>query len=87
MAEVFKEQGETIFAQLSDEARERLRREGLRIEEQAARLERISMAIEYGRWLIARYNAETLGELPPEERLEFARLWTNATGGAKPHEN
>ena len=47
----------------------------MRIEEQTARLERINEAIQYGRWLIARYDAETLGELPPEERLEFARLW------------
>ena len=82
-----REQGETIFAQLSHEARERLRRDGLRLGEQTARLERINEAIQYGRWLIARYNAETLGELPPEEQLEFARLWANATGGAKLHEN
>lgn len=87
MAEVVREQGETIFAQLSDEARERLRSEGLRLKEQAARLERINKAIEYGRRLIANYNVETLGELPPEEQLEFARLWADATGGAKTSEN
>lgn len=87
IAEVIKEQGEIIFAQLSDEARQQLRREGLRINEQIARLGRINETIEYGRSLIAQYNVETLGELPPEEQLEFARLWANATGGAKLHEN
>jgi hypothetical protein len=44
-------------------------------------------AIEYGRSLIAKYKVETLGELPPEEQLEFARLWANATGGVKSHDN
>jgi len=87
IAEVVKEQGETIFAQLSDAAREQLRRDGLRINEQAARQKRISEAVEYGRSLIAEYNVETLGELPQEEQLEFARLWANATGGAKVQEN
>jgi len=87
IAEVVRQQGELIFAQLSQTAREQLRREGLRINEQAARLGRINEAIEYGRSLIARYQVETLGELPPEEQLEFARLWTNATGGAKLNEN
>src|ERR1019366_1836970 len=33
IAEVVKEQGETIFAQLSDAAREQLRNEGLKINE------------------------------------------------------
>jgi hypothetical protein len=28
-----------------------------------------------------------LGELPKEEHLEFARLWTNATSGMKTYEN
>ena len=87
IAEVVKEQGETIFAQLSDEAREQLRRDGSRMSEQIARLARINEAIEYGRSLIAKYRVETLGELPQEEQQEFARLWMAATGGAKPHEN
>jgi hypothetical protein len=87
IAEVVRQQGESIFAQLSETAREQLRREGLRINEQIARLRRINEAIEYGRWLIARYQVETLGELSPEEQLEFARLWANATGGAKLNEN
>jgi hypothetical protein len=60
MAEVVQEQRETIFAQLSDEARERLRNEGLRLKEQAERLERINKAIEFGRSLIAKYGVETL---------------------------
>ena len=87
IAEVVKEQGETIFAQLSDEAREQLRRDGSRMSEQIARLARINEAIEYGRSLIAKYRVQTLGELPQEEQREFARLWMAATGGAKPHEN
>ena len=87
IAEVVKQQGETIFAQLSDAARERLRREGLMINEQTNRLGRINDAIEYGRSLVAKYKVETLGELPQEEQLEFARLWANATGGVKLHEN
>jgi len=87
IAEVVKQQGETIFAQLSEDARQQLRREGLRINEQIARLKRIEEAIEYGRLLVARYKVETLDELPQEEQLEFARLWSNATGGAKLHEN
>jgi hypothetical protein len=37
--------------------------------------------------LIAKYEVETLGELLAEEQLEFARLWGNATGGAKLQEN
>jgi hypothetical protein len=87
IAEVVKQQGETLFAQLSEEARQQLRREGLRINEQTVRLRRIDEAIEYGRSLIARYKVETLGELPQEEQREFARLWANAMGGAKLHEN
>ena len=87
IAEVVKEQGETIFAQLSEAAREQLRRGGLRMSKQIARLGRISEAIEYGRSLIAKYRVQTLGELPQEEQREFARLWMAATGGAKPHEN
>jgi hypothetical protein len=87
IAEVVKQQGEKIFAQLSEEARQQLRREGLRINEQIARLGRINEAIEYGRSLVAKYKVETLGELPQEEQREFARLWANATGGAKSHEN
>ena len=87
IAEVVKQQGETIFAQLSEEARRQLRKEGLRINEQIARLKRIEEAIECGRLLVARYKVQTLGELPQEEQLEFARLWSNATGGAKLHEN
>jgi hypothetical protein len=46
--EVAKEQAETIYAQLSDAAREQLRRKGLRISEQIARLARINEAIDYG---------------------------------------
>lgn len=87
IAEVVKQQGETIFAQLSEEARQRLRKEGLRINEWTVRLKRINEAIEYGRALIAKYKVETLGELPQEEQLEFARLWTNATGGVKLQDN
>ena len=87
IAEVVKEQGEAIFRQLSEEACEQLRREGRRIKEMAARFRRIFEAIEYGRSLVARYKVKTLGELPQEEQLEFARLWANATGGAKMHEN
>jgi hypothetical protein len=87
IAEVVKEQGETIFAQLSEDARQRLRKEGLNLKEQAAHFAQINEAIEYGRSLIAKYKVATLGELPPEEQLEFARLWANATGSAKLHEN
>ena len=87
IAEVVKQQGEAIFAQLSEAARQRLRREGLRINEQTARLGRINEAIEYGRSLVAKYKVETLGELPQEEQHEFARLWANAMGGVKLHEN
>jgi hypothetical protein len=87
IAEVVKQQGETIFAQLSEAAHQRLRREGLRINEQTARLGRINEAIEYGRSLVGEYKIETLGELPQEEQLEFARLCANATGGVKLHEN
>jgi hypothetical protein len=87
IAEVVREQGETIFAKLSEAARQRLRREGLRINEQTARLGRINEAIEYGRSLVAMYKVETLGELPQQEQLEFAHLWANATGGVKWHEN
>jgi hypothetical protein len=87
IADVVKEQGATIFAQLGEEARQQLRREGLRITEQTARLGRIKEAIEYGPFLIATYKVETLGELPQVEQLKFARLWANATGGAKLYEN
>ena len=87
IAEVVKQQGEIIFAQLSEAARQRLRREGLRINEQTARLGRINEAIEYGRSLVGKYKIESLGELPQEEQLEFARLWANATGGVKLDEN
>lgn len=87
IAEVVKQHGEEIFAQLSDEAREQLRREGHRINEQAAHIGRINKAIEYGRSLIGKYKVETLGELPQDEQMEFARLWANATGGAKLREN
>ena len=87
IAKVVNEQGETIFAQLSEEARQQLRREDLRINEQTARLGRMTEAIEYGRSLVTRYKVETLGELPQEEQLEFARLWANATGGVKMREN
>ena len=87
IAEVVREQGEAIFAQLTDEAREQLRREGHRLKEQAARLRRINEAMAYGCSLIAKYNAVTLSDLPQEEQLEFARLWVNATGGVKLHEN
>jgi len=74
---------EKLFAQLSDEARGQLLREGLRVKDQAARLKSLEEAIEYGRGLIVKYDAETLGELPQEEQLEFARLWANATGGGQ----
>jgi hypothetical protein len=87
IAHVVKEQGETIFSQLSEDARQQLRNEGLRMSEVTARLGRINEAIEYGRSLVAKYGAETLGELPQEERMKFARLWTKATGGAKLQEN
>jgi hypothetical protein len=87
IAEVVNEQGEVIFSQFSESAREQLRREGLKISEQTEHLERITQAIEYGRSLIAKYSVESLGELPQEEQLEFARLWMAATGGAKPLEN
>ena len=87
IAEVVKEQGEVIFAQLSEEARQQLHREGLKINEQTTRLGRINGAIEYGRSLVAKYKVETLGELPQEEQLEFARLWANATSGGKSQEN
>jgi hypothetical protein len=46
IAEVVKQQGEKICSELSEAARQQLRREGLRISEQTARLERISEAIE-----------------------------------------
>ena len=77
----------TIFTQLSEPARQELRRKGLRINERIARLGRIEDAIEYGRSLIGRYGAATLGELPEAEQVEFARLWVHTTGGAKLHEN
>jgi hypothetical protein len=87
ITEVVKQQGEKIFADLSEAARQRLRREGLRIDEQTARVGRIKDAIDYGRSLITKYRVETLGGLPQEEQLEFARLWADATGGAKVQEN
>ncbi len=87
IAEVVKQEGETIFTQLSEAARQRLREEGLNLNEQAARLGRINEAIEYGRSLVAKYKVEKLGELPQEEQLEFVRLWANATGGVKLHQN
>src|ERR1700733_15342902 len=87
IAEVVRQQGEPIFAQLSEAARERLRREGLKINVQIARLGRIEEAIEYGHSLMDKYKVETLGELPPEEQLEFARLWANATSGGNSREN
>jgi hypothetical protein len=87
IGEVLKQQGEAIFAQLSEAARQQLRREGLRINEQTVRLERINEAIRYGHSLVAKYKVETLGELPPEEQMEFARLWANATGGLNFHAN
>jgi hypothetical protein len=87
IAEVIKQEGETIFAQLSEADRQQLRREGLRLNEQSASLARINETIEYGRSLIAKYKVETLGELPKEEQLEFARLWASATGGAKLQDN
>ena len=87
IAEVVRQQVETIFAQLSEAARERLRREGLKINVQIARLGRIEEAIEYGHSLMDKYKVETLGELPPEEQLEFARLWANATSGGNSREN
>ena len=59
-----------IFAQLSEADRQQLRKKGLRINEQTARLRRINEAIEYGRSLVAKYKVETLGELPPQEQLE-----------------
>jgi len=87
IAGVVREQGEAIFAELSEPARRRLRKEGLRINQQSAHLERINEAIEYGRSLIAKYKVETLGELRQEQQLEFGRLWAIATGGVKMHEN
>jgi hypothetical protein len=85
--EVAKEQAETIYAQLSEAAREQLRRNGLRINEQIARLARINEAISYGRFLIAKFKVKTLRELPQEEQREFARLWMAATRGARMREN
>src|SRR5260370_37566266 len=87
IAEVVRLQGESIFAQLSEAAGQQLHREGLRIKEQTARLGRINETIKYGRSLVAKYKVETLGQLPQEEQLEFARLWANATGGMKIHQN
>jgi hypothetical protein len=87
IAEVVKQLGETIFAQLSADARRQLRREGLTINERMARIGRINEAIQYGLTVVAKYKVETLGELPQEEQHEFARLWANATGGVKSREN
>lgn len=44
IAEVVKHQGEAIFAQLSEAARQQLHREGLKINERVAHLERINEA-------------------------------------------
>jgi len=82
-----RNKGRGFFAQLSDAAREQLRNEGLRLNEQAIHLGRVNEAIEYGRSLVEKYKVATLGELPEEEQREFARLWSNATGGVTPHEN
>jgi hypothetical protein len=87
IAEVVKEQGEAIFAQLSEEDRRQLRREGLMIDNSIAHLGRINEAIEYGRSLVAKYRVETLGELPQDEQGEFVRRYMDATGGAKSQEN
>lgn len=87
ITEVVNEQGEVIFSQFSESAREHLRREGLKINEQTEHLERITQAIGYGRSLIAKCSVESLGELPQEEQLEFARPWVAATGGVKSLEN
>ena len=87
IASVILENGETIFAELSADARERLRREGFKLKEQAVKLERIKRAIAYGCFLIAKFSAETVGDLPQEEQLKFASLWAKATGGAKSYEN
>jgi hypothetical protein len=57
IAEVVKQQGETIFAQLNEAARQQLRRDGLRMSEQIARLGRINEAIEYGRFLSPRIRS------------------------------
>jgi hypothetical protein len=84
---VAQEQAETIYAQLSEAARDHLRITGLRISERIARLARINEAIDYGRLLIAKFKVKTLGELPEEEQRTFARLWMAATGGAKLREN
>jgi hypothetical protein len=85
--EIAKEQAETIYAQLSEAAREQLRITGLRISERIARLARINEAIDYGRFLIAKFKVKTIGELPEEEQCTFARLWMAATGGTKLREN
>jgi len=87
IAEVIKQKGETIFAQLNETDRQQLRHEGLRINEDSARLARINETIEYGRSLIAKYNVKTFGELPKEEQIEFARMWVSAAGGAKLQDN
>jgi hypothetical protein len=59
IAEVVREQGETIFAQLSVEARQHLRGDGLQMSEQIAHLARINEPIEHGRSLIAKYKVES----------------------------
>jgi hypothetical protein len=87
IAKMVKEQGEMIFAQLSDDARQRLLREGLKTKERTAHLGRINEAIEYGCSLVAGYKVERLGELPHQEQQEFARRLVNASGGVKMHEN
>jgi hypothetical protein len=87
LANAVREHGEESFAKLSEQGRVRLLKEGRTLQAQEARLRRIDEAIQYGRWLIDRYQVETLGELPQGEQLEFTRLWANAIGGARPYEN
>jgi hypothetical protein len=87
IAEVIHENGEAIFAQLSAGAREHLRTKGFKLNEHAVKRERIRRAIAYGCFLIAKFSAETVGELPEEEQSKFALLWANAPGAARPHEN
>ena len=87
IAEVVEQQGEAIFAQLSEAARGHLRRVGLPSNAEIDRLERVNEAVEYGRFLIVTYKVETVGELPEEEQHEFTRLWIAARGGANSQEN
>ena len=87
LGEIVRQHGEEIFGKLSEEARGELRRQGRSLKAQEVRLRRIDEAIAYGCWLIARYGAETLGELPLHEQAEFSRLWSLAAGAAKADEN